>query len=243
MKTEQKSTRFHVRVKMQIPLEVIYNENTDDEWTEETQTENLTVCGAGFTLSHPVEPKRLVHLRLPMPRNLRLYDYGKKHYEIWALVRWLRLIETEDLDKIRLMIGVAFISANPPSSFLSDVKTYYDLLPVLQNKSFWSYREIPRSTGHYVRSLEERRPIAIKLMVQTINTLGRGVETVEAETINISESGMAIITELVFQVQSFVLIKPSEAASPLLAAVRGFYQYEDDRIRLHLEFISGKWVF
>lgn len=242
MKTEPKSTRFHVRVKMEIPLLVTYNENSDDQWTEETKTENVTVCGAGFALSHPVEPKRLIRLTLPMPRDLRLFDFGKKQYEVWALIRWLKLMEADSAEKLRMMVGVAFIGT-PPSSFTQDSTTCYDLLPALQAKSFWRCREIPRQSGHYVRSLEERRLIAIPLMIQTINALGRVVETVEAETINISESGMALVTELVFQVQSFVLIKNADTKKPLLAAVRGFYQFDDDRIRMHLEFITGKWEF
>lgn len=242
MKTETKSTRFHVRVQMEIPLLVTYNENSEEQWTEETQTENVTICGAGFALSHPVEPKRLIRLTLPMPRDFRLFDFGKKQYDVWALVRWLKLIEAGSAEKLRLIAGVAFIGM-PPASFLQDSKTYYDLLPVPKAKSFWRCREIPRQTGHYVRSLEERRPVVMPLMIQTINALGRVVETVEAETINISESGMALMTELVFQVQSFVLIKNADTGKPLLAAVRGFYQFDDDRIRMHLEFITGKWEF
>lgn len=242
MMTVPKSTRFHVRTQMEIPLLVTYYENSENEWTEETQTENVTVCGAGFTLSHPVEPKRLVRLTLPMPRNLRLFDFGKKQYEVCALVRWLKLIETGTFEKTRLMVGVAFIGTTP-ASFLKDSKTYYDLLPVLQPKSFWRCREIPRQTGHYVRSLEERRPVVMPIMIRTINALGHVVETVQAETLNISESGMALITDMVFQIQSFVLVKPLDSNYSLLAAVRGFHRFDGDKIRLHLEFITGKWIF
>ena len=74
MTTDLKSTRIHERKQLQIPLKVFYPENSEEELVETTLTEQVSVCGLGFTLSQPIEPKRLVHLVLPMPKSLRLFD-------------------------------------------------------------------------------------------------------------------------------------------------------------------------
>lgn len=244
MNVDGKSTRFYERKKIHIPLQASYRETADYEWTESTQTEDVTICGAGFTLSRPVEPNRLIRLELPMPKKFRLFDFGQDLYEIWALIRYLRVVESNIANQIHLMIGVAFIGEYPPPGFLQNPKTLYDLKPILQDKSLWDLHELPRNTGPYVRSTEERRPISIKVILGIINQYGQIIESAEAETLNISESGMALITKLTTDCQKFVQIENTGENAALLAAVRGVFSLEaTDSVRLHLEFISGKWRF
>ena len=243
MKTDLKSTRIHERKQLQIPLKVYYPENSEEELVETTLTEQVSVCGLGFTVSQIIEPKRLVHLVLPMPKSLRLFDYSKEQYDVWGVVRYLHLIETDISDKIRVMVGVALIGGKPPTSFLMNPKTFYDLKPFLRNQSFWDSRELPRTTGRYIRSLEERQPIEIKVIIKTIDDKGQIIEAVEAETVNISESGAAIMTNLTYEIPKYVLIHPIDQSISLLAAVRSYKSDSTDLVRLHLEFISGKWLF
>lgn len=240
----KKSTRFHVRLKMELPLRVFYAENAENEWTESAQTKDATICGVGFTLSRPVEPKRLIRLSFPMPKNLRLFGFGKEFYEVWALIRYLREIESEIPGQINLMIGAAFVAENPPQSFLNNPKTLYDLKPSLRKNSFWDLHELPRNTGPYVRSAEERRPISISVILEIINERGQIIESAEAETLNISESGMALKAKLTTVYPKFVRIKTVDESVSLLAAVRGVFEIDSsDSARLHLEFLSGKWKF
>ncbi len=242
MKVEGKSTRFHERTRLEIPVEVIYNENTERAWREQTRTEEVTICGGGFTLSRPVEPKRLVHLRLPMPKNFRLFDFGKAEYDVWGLVRYVRLMQANRRDGIRLKVGTALVGNNPPRSFLRDPATLYDLKPVLRHESLWDLRELPRQTGRYVRSAEDRRKISVKIILETINDQGQIIESVVADTENISESGMAVKTKLPAGAERYVLVKTINKSLSLLAKVRGAYALgADNNLRLHLEFLSGKW--
>ena len=242
MKIESKSTRFHERTRLEIPVEVIYNENTESAWHEQTRTEELTICGGGFTLSHPIEPKRLVHLQLPMPKNYRLFDFGKTQYDVWGVVRYVHLLEENLQNEIRLKVGAALVGNNPPRSFLLDPHTLYDLKPVLRKQSLWDLREIPRQTGRYVRSSENRREIEIKVVLETLNEQGRIIETVVAETENISESGMALKVKFSASCPRYVLVKTINNSLSLLAKVRGARVLDaDNNLRLHLEFLSGKW--
>ncbi len=238
----KKSTRFHERTKIEIPVEVIYNEGAENAWKENTLTDEITICGGGFTLSRPVEPKRLVRLRLPMPKGFRLFDFGKTQYDIWGVIRYVRLIHANTQEGIRVKVGAALVGDNPPRSFLKDPATLYDLKPVLRKEALWDLRELPRHTGRYVRPAEERRNISVKVVLETIGEHGQIIESVVAETQNISETGMAVITKFSAQCPNFILVRSINQSLSLLAKVRGMRVLNtDNKMRLHLEFLSGKW--
>lgn len=237
-----KSTRFHERTKLEVPLEVIYNENAEIAWREITRTNEVTICGGGFTVPRPIEPKRLVHLKMLLPKQFRLFDYGKSHYDVWGLVRYVQLVNSNTPNKICVKVGAALIGNHPPKSFVQDPTTLYDLKPVLRNQSLWELRELPRHTGPYVRSAEDRRPIAVSMILENISDDGQITETVLAETQNISESGMAVTARIYDLQPRYVVVKTISQNVRLLAKVRGVHPTDDEKIkRLHLEFISGKW--
>jgi len=237
-----KSTRFHERTKLAIPLEVIYNENAEIAWREITRTDEVTICGGGFTISRPIEPKRLVHLKMLLPKQFRLFDYGKTHYDIWGLVRYVRLVDSSVPNRICLKVGAALVGNHPPKSFVQDPTTHYDLKPILRNQSLWELRELPRHTGPYVRSAEDRRQFNVSMLLENISDDGQITETVLAETQNISESGMAVTARITTAQPRYVVVKTLSQNLRLLAKVRGVHPTDDERIRrLHLEFISGKW--
>lgn len=243
MKANGKSTRFHERTKLEIPLEVVYRENSEIVWREQTQTEEITVCGGGFTLSHPLEPKRLVHLKMPLPKNFRLFDFGKYEYEIWGVVRYVRLIQFKIADRISLKVGAALTGGAPPKSFLQDPTTLYDLKPVLRNQSLWELRELPRKTGRYARAIEDRTKIEMKVIVETIGGDGRIIQRMFAETENISESGIALTIALTAPTPAYVLVNFPEQNLRIFSKVRGVQRLPSNNLqRLHLEFLSGKWL-
>ena len=146
--------------------------------------------------------------------------------------------------EIRLKVGTALIGDSPPASFQHDPTTLYDLKPVLRSDRFWDFREQPRRTGPYMRSMEERREIFIKVGLEALNEQGQIIESVEADTLNISESGMAVKANLHYKLPRYVLIKDQTINPTLLAKVRGAHLLDaEGNIRLHLEFISRQWNF
>jgi hypothetical protein len=241
MKVEGKSTRFHERTPLVIPVEVKYNEDNQTAWDEETQTEEITICGGGFRLSRPVEPNRLIHLKMPLPERFRLFDHRKEYYDVWGVVRYVRLTAPNIDGKISLKIGAALTGAAPPRSFLSDPTTLYDLKPILRRQSLWDLRELPRRTGRYTRTHEERRPIETIVILDTVGDDGRIIETVLAETENISESGIALKVKLSTECPNYVVVNTINKSLSILAKVRGAGALGNNYLRLHLEFISGKW--
>ncbi|MET0752031.1 MAG: hypothetical protein ABWZ66_01595 [Pyrinomonadaceae bacterium] len=243
MRTDGKSTRLHERIKLKIPLQVQYFEDAGKVWTENTETELITICGLGFTLSRPVEPKRMIRLILPMPKKFRLFGFGKEQYDVWGIVSNLQLAASDRPDKIRLLIGTALTGAEPPPGFRENPKTLYDLKPFLRDKHFWEARELPRKTGRYMRSAEERRAVEIKILIEVVDEKGQIIESIQAKTLNISESGAAITAKLMTENPKYVLINTTQKLS-LLALVRGVHPTGSaDSLRLHLEYISGKWTF
>jgi hypothetical protein len=241
MKIDGRSTRFHERTKIDLPLEVVYHEGVDQIWRERTRTEEVTICGGGFTLSRPVEPQRLVQLRLPMPKQYRLFDHSKEQYEVWGVVRYVRLLELDSPDVIRLKVGAALIGNHPPRTFNEDPTRLYDLKPVLRQQSLWDLREQARVAGRYARSFEDRRSVELSVSLESVSDDGRITERVPAATSNISESGMAVKVTFNGEIPRYVIVKSFNQSLCLLAKVCAVTELTPQTFRLHLHFISGKW--
>ncbi|MCD9185111.1 MAG: PilZ domain-containing protein [Pyrinomonadaceae bacterium] len=243
MRNIEKSTRFYERTRLELPIAVDYFEDGATR-TEIALTNEVAACGIGFVLSYPVEPKRLVKLKLAMPKNLRFFDYGEAFYEVWAIVSSVQFIDTKTPGKFLFRIGTALIGKNPPAGFERDPFTLYDLNPVLPKQGFWHFREIPAKRGRYSRTLEERENYKLNVVIQTLGNDGKIIETLEAKTKDISESGAAVIAKPEFPCPKFVIVASEEGDISLLAVVHHVKPSEESGVlEINLEFISGKWHF
>lgn len=242
MRNIEKSTRFYERTKLELPVAVDYFEDGETR-TEIALTNEVTACGVGFVLSHPVEPKRLLKLRLAMPKHLRHFDFGEIIYEVWAIVSSVQLVETESPDKFLFRVGTALIGKNPPASFHKNPLTLYDLNPILPKSGFWNFREIPSQRGRYARTLETRENYQFDVTIQTIGKDGKIVETSTARTKDISESGAALVTKLEFDYPNFAVFTNFERNISLLSRIHHIKSLENGFVQINLEFISGKWHF
>src|ERR1041384_2350342 len=104
--------RIRERLELQLPVRVRCRETVDLEWTEITRLTDVTPFGAGFTLKRPVEKGRLVHMTIPMPRQLRVFDHLEDQYRIWAVVRYLKSKFVDG--RTQFDVGVAFIGKRAP---------------------------------------------------------------------------------------------------------------------------------
>src|SRR4026209_2912851 len=87
MSEERNWKRIRERLPLHLPVRVRGRETPTFEWTEITRLINVTPFGAGFQLKHPAEKGRLVHMTIPMPRQLRVFDRVEDQFRIWAVVR------------------------------------------------------------------------------------------------------------------------------------------------------------
>src|ERR1700704_4425498 len=109
MSEQQKQKRIRERLELRLPVRVHCRETPDFEWTEVTRLLDVTPFGAGFTLKRPTERGRLLHMTIPMPRQLRVFDHVEDQYKVWALVRYVRPA-LHAKDKMPCFeVGVAFI--------------------------------------------------------------------------------------------------------------------------------------
>ena len=191
--------------------------------------------------SRPWETGRLIHLALPMPRSLRVFDYHPRLYNVWAVVRYIRMLQPASTDRIRVMVGTAFIGKEPRASFLEEPTTRYDLKPVLTKDGLWSARETPRHSGRFARPVEPRHVVRVSVTVETISGLGEVTGRDEAEMLNVSECGAAVLTKLTSECGRFVRLTSNDEQTSMLAVVRGQNINSGGASVLHLEFVSGKW--
>src|SRR4030095_8799913 len=130
MSQPKNSRRIRERRELKLPVRVRCRETGLSEWTEVTRLTDVTPFGAGFTLKRPTEKGRLLHMTIPMPRQLRVFDHVEDQYRVWALVRYVRSL-TEDIRQPLFEVGVAFIGKKPPLSYETDPSRRYDISQTL----------------------------------------------------------------------------------------------------------------
>src|SRR5678809_374159 len=90
MSEQRDYKRIRERLPLTLPVRVRGRDTPTFEWTEMTRLINVTPFGAGFTLKRPTEKGRLLHMTIPMPRQLRVFDHVEDQYRIWAIVRYMK---------------------------------------------------------------------------------------------------------------------------------------------------------
>src|SRR5215211_2098124 len=106
MEFEGKSQRLRERLKLSMPVRVECRETTEFRWSEMSRLIDVTPFGASFALVHVTEVGRLLHLTLPMPRQLRCFDHVEPQYRVWAVVRNLKVQEAREGKPARYEVGV-----------------------------------------------------------------------------------------------------------------------------------------
>src|SRR5687767_15943613 len=70
------------RYALALPTRVEVKVDNKFAWNEITRLEDISAFGAAFKLKRPVKRGRLIMISLPMPRQLRCYDYLEPQYRI-----------------------------------------------------------------------------------------------------------------------------------------------------------------
>ncbi|MDQ3804927.1 MAG: PilZ domain-containing protein [Acidobacteriota bacterium] len=247
MEFEGKSRRLRERIKLALPVRVHGRDSLDYEWMEMSRLIDVTPFGASFELTHPTERGRLLHLTLPLPRQLRCFDHIEDQYRVWALVRrveapppplWQRGGEPP-----RPVIGVAFTGKHPPLSYRDDPTTRYAIDELSKDNNLWALREVEDEAegARAARSAETRLQLPVNVTVEIIDDEGRVTASEQTVTENISRRGAAVWTTLTVERGRFVRLKSLESGLSVTAAVRAQRTGPDGIPRLHLEFIDRQW--
>lgn len=231
--------RIRERLELKLPVRVRCRETPDFEWMEVTRLTDVTPFGAGFTLQRPTEKGRLVHMTIPLPRQLRVFDHVEDQYRVWALVRHVRAIRTADKNTV-FEIGVAFIGKHPPTSHELEPWKRYEL-STPENRSMPSAEEPVLLMPSSDQRIHTRHNIAVDMLLETLNEKGELTESESSVTEDISRKGATLYTTLQVPVGRFVRLTSSQYDLTVHAAVRARSTGADGIPRIHVEFIDGEW--
>jgi hypothetical protein len=238
-----KSRRLRERIKLALPVRVHCRETAGHEWTEMSRLVDVTPFGARFALTHPTERGRLLHLTLPMPRQLRCFDHIEDQYRVWALVCHVttRPEFGEGGGDMRFEVGVAFTGKHPPSSYAREPATLYEVEGTSAEDNLWRVREVERTPSAASRSELTRLHMALNVRLEVFDFEGRVTASEQTVTENISRRGAAVWTTLKVERGRFVRLTSAETGLAVVAAVRASRTGPDGIPRLHLEFIDRQW--
>jgi len=232
--------RIRERLELHLPVRVRCRETVDLEWTEITRLTDVTPFGAGFTLKRPVEKGRLVHMTIPMPRQLRVFDHVEDQYRVWAVVRYIRPATTTAGAPASFEVGGAFIGKQPPRSYEADPSKRYEISAFtgqLTTVEEWVPVEMATSDDR----THTRHNIPVDMLLQTLNEKGEVDFSEHTVTENISQKGAAIYTTLNLPVGRFVRLSSEQYKLSVYAAVRGSSMGAAGVPRIHVEFIDREW--
>lgn len=230
--------RIRDRLALQLPVRVRVRETADFEWTEMTRLMNVTPFGAGFTLKRPTEKGRLLHMTIPMPRQLRVFDHIEDQYRIWAIVRYLKS-EITDQGTV-FYVGVAFIGKRPPESYQREPWRRYDISTNVFD-SLAAVEEMVRPVSTKDQREDTRHQIAIDMQVELLDEKGAVVQTEQTVSEDISPHGATLFTTLNLHPGRFIRLKSQQYGITVHAAIRAQHIGADGIARIHVQFIDKEW--
>lgn len=233
--------RIRERLELKLPVRVRCREAANLEWTEITRLIDVTPFGAGFTLKRPIEKGRLVHMTIPMPRQLRVFDHVEDQYRVWALVRYVRATAPPGSATLLFEVGVAFIGKRPPRSYEEDPSKRYEIGNVTRDQlnaiAEWTPDELASSD----KRARTRHNIPVDMLIETFNDKGEVEQSEHTVTENISQTGAAIYTTLALPVGRFIRLSSEQYKLAVYAAVRGLSMGPAGVPRIHVEFVDREW--
>ena len=236
MAENRNSTRIRERLALQLPVRIRCRETPDFEWTEMTRLTNVTPFGAAFTLTRPTEKGRLLHMTIPMPRQLRVFDHVEDQYRIWAIVRHLKSKTTDKGPAFE--VGVAFIGKRAPASYETEPWKRYEI-SVSGPEKLASVDEAARS-GSDQRE-HTRHQIAVDMLLEIVDLNGAVVLSEQTVTEDISPQGATLFTTLEIPNGRFIRLTSAQYRITAHAAIRSRTTGADGIERIHVEFVDKQW--
>jgi hypothetical protein len=228
------------RYALALPTRVEVKVDQKFAWNEITRLEDISAFGAAFRLKRPVKRGRMMMISLPMPRQLRCYDYLEPQYRIWGIVR--RCLPVCDASGGQsYAVGIAFIGKNPPQAYLDNPSKLYDISD-REDGGLWQLTELEDMPDESDLPPHLRRhtrfAIPETLLVEMLDENGDVAASETTVTENLSLGGASIFTSFNVEAGSFVRVRSERLDLSIISIVRGKRTGEDGIVRLHIEFID-----
>lgn len=241
MSEPKKWKRIRERLELRLPVRVRCRETTELDWSEVTRLTDVTPFGAGFTLKRPIEKGRLLHMTIPMPRQLRVFDHVEDQYRVWALVRYVRPMASADGKTPQFEIGVAFVGKQPPRSYEANPSQRYDVGLSKPGELAKVEEWVPSELDASDKRTGTRHNIPVDMLIEILNQDGEVEASEHTVTENISPKGAAIYTTLSLPIGRFIRLSSEQFKLSVFAAVRGSSMGPAGISRIHVEFIDREW--
>lgn len=228
------------RISLGLPSRIEVKVDQNVSWNEITRLSDISAFGAGFNLKRPIKRGRLLFMTVPMPRQLRCYDYMEPQYKVWGLVR--RCIMANNMtDGETYAHGVAFIGKNPPVTYLDNPSKLYEITH-REDQGLWHITEAPAIPDESSLPKDLRRHsrlfIPESLLLEVMDENGVVTESETTVTENISLGGAAIFTTLNVDAGSFIRVTSERHNVSMISVVRGKRVGPDGIPRIHIEFVD-----
>jgi len=237
----EKENRRIQRISLPLPARVEVMVDPKMSWNEITRLNDLSAFGSGFILKRPVKRGRLVLLTMPMPRQLRSFDYSEPQYKIWAVVRSCVPAGRSGASS-QYAIGVAFVGKSPPSGYFDHPSMLYDISQREENGGFWHLvpADLMADDSELPKDLRKQTRLHIPepLLLEKIDEVGNIEASEMTVSENISLGGAAVFTTIEAESGSFLRVTSERFNVTILSVVRGSRLAPDGMRRAHLEFID-----
>ena len=235
----EKEERRVQRYSLALPTRVEVRVDRNVSWNEVARLEDVSAFGAAFILKRPIKRGRLLVMSVPLPRQLRVYDFLEPQYRIWGLVR--RCLPIQSSGEQKYAIGVAFIGKHPPRSYMENPSTLYDLTE-REEGGLWMLRDADTNEDETDLPPDQRRqtrfPIPEQLLVELLDENGDVIASETSVSENVSLGGASVFTSLDVQEGTFLRVTSERHNVSIISIVRGKHVGPDNIPRLHLEFID-----
>jgi hypothetical protein len=238
MSEERNYKRIRERLALHLPVRVEGRETQDFAWTEMTRLSDVTPFGAGFSLKHPTEKGRLLHMTIPMPRQLRVFDHVEDQYRVWGIVRHMRVMSSATTTLFD--VGVAFIGKRAPASYEKEPWKRYEVATTTI-QALTDPEELLKPFSSEDQRANTRHNIAVDMRLEMVDVNGAVVESEQTVTENISTRGATLFTTLQFTPGRFIRLTSEQYRITVYAAVRSQNTGVDGVPRIHVEFIDKEW--
>jgi hypothetical protein len=239
LKQGKATTRRRSRIPLTLPIRVSCRESTGYQWTEQSRLVDVTHFGAGFTLTRPVEPGRLVLLSIPLPHQLRCFDHAEPQYSVWSLVRHSSAIrKAQNQEAALFRVGVAFLGKRPPREYKEDPTIRYEPIATDGGQAgLWKVSERLPDT----QRRETRLIIPLEVLIEILDENGKSSLQEHTVTETMSSLGTCVPTSLDVGVGRILRITSARDHVSLFAAIRSRKVAADGIPRLGLEFLGERW--
>jgi hypothetical protein len=230
------------RAPIAVRIQVLGFDADGSKWDEYVTSFDVSLRGARFLLTHPVERGQVLLLIMAMPVQYRRYDPGQPLYRIYALVRHARGMPDGQ------EVGVRLLGKNPPRDYERHPACRYFLpgerlpvdAPVHQRLDVIPGNESGAPSNE--ASFEERRrrrrlDVFVDFRIHRIDAPSTPERTVSE---NISPGGARLMTSQPIQPGEIVRIEEVDGEFATRAEVVNVYLGQDRTLRLNLRFLDGE---